>query len=91
MTNLIEVPEHRDDAPDRKIPSWLWVVVAGVLVAVLGIVLTFNASSDRDDAESTRDQAVSLADTIERACAAGNIPEQFSAACAKAPQTKQEV
>ena len=70
MTNLLDVPEDRDDSPERRVPSWLWVVAAGVLVVVLGLVLTFNASSDRDDADATKNQALSLVETIERACAA---------------------
>lgn len=91
MTNLIEVPPDRDDEPDRRIPSWLWVIGGGMLVVILGAVLTFNASSDRTAAEETRNEAVALADEIALACERGVIPPEYAAACQRANQTRDEV
>lgn len=92
MTNLIDIPPAREDEiPERKIPGWTWIVVAVVALFAVAGLLIYNASGDRNAAQASKDEAVSLADTISAACAAGSIPQEYVAACQKAGQTRDTV
>lgn len=78
MTTLLEVPpDHgsRDDKPqERKPPGW-WVLIGLALLVLVGVLWLSTSTRSADDAaDATKDQAVSLAETIESACAAREIP-----------------
>lgn len=92
MTNLIDLPPAREDEiPERKIPGWTWVVLAVAALFAVALLLIYNASGDRNAAQASKDEAVSLADTISAACAAGSIPQEYVVACEKAGQTRDTV
>jgi hypothetical protein len=71
---------------------WMWgSAVLAVLVIAFALLLALTASGDRSRAETSTDVGTSLSDTIGEACAAGNIPDRYRAACAEAGTAKQQL
>ncbi|HEY9413622.1 MAG TPA: hypothetical protein VIQ30_02580 [Pseudonocardia sp.] len=91
---------------ERPFPRWIpWLLVALMLAAIpVGFVLTRTTASTQnenqnlqgdksvltDQRDAAAGQALDLAGQIAAACASGNIPPEYTAACDKARQVQAQ-
>jgi hypothetical protein len=93
VATVIEMPPERRTPRSRRIkfPGLPVLIAAGLAALLMAVLLTITASGEKDRADTASTEALSLADTIQQACTAGTIPEQYRVACAEAGRTQQVV